>query len=468
MPCVLIFEGWAHPRSRGENWGGASVRLRVLGSSPLTRGKLDRLGDHGLDRGLIPAHAGKTMTAIDARACRGAHPRSRGENDAHHVAGNPPGGSSPLTRGKPGPKALASTRRRLIPAHAGKTGSASRSRFPGWAHPRSRGENPDVVVGEVPCAGSSPLTRGKPVERRGQPRLLRLIPAHAGKTCSPPRRTEGGWAHPRSRGENPLVDRLTAVAGGSSPLTRGKLDRVPIRRDNLGLIPAHAGKTMMLKGCDWPSAAHPRSRGENLEVPAGPGGGEGLIPAHAGKTGRKPPAIHRGRAHPRSRGENPRRDLQRHDNRGSSPLTRGKPCRRRVSRPVGGLIPAHAGKTFPSRFRGIPSRAHPRSRGENVFGYLSGFFSLGSSPLTRGKPRQPSRPPRVDRLIPAHAGKTNQGMPASSVARAHPRSRGENSGMRWIGSPRRGSSPLTRGKPRPGAGRRAGERLIPAHAGKTW
>ena len=146
MPCVLIFVGWAHPRSRGENWGGASVRLRVLGSSPLTRGKLDRLGDHGLDRGLIPAHAGKTMTAIDARACRGAHPRSRGENGFIVNSKSDHWGSSPLTRGKRAKITSSPTYKGLIPAHAGKTGRCHRRGSRRTAHPRSRGENGGCVV----------------------------------------------------------------------------------------------------------------------------------------------------------------------------------------------------------------------------------------------------------------------------------------------------------------------------------
>ena len=50
------------------------------------------------------------------------------------------------------------------------------------AHPRSRGENGELVEGGVEVLGSSPLTRGKldgQVIKIGE---LRLIPAHAGKT----------------------------------------------------------------------------------------------------------------------------------------------------------------------------------------------------------------------------------------------------------------------------------------------
>ena len=93
------------------------------------------------------------------------------------------------------------------------------------------------------ATGSSPLTRGKPDPIDGAGHVRRLIPAHAGKTArdAPPRR--GLWAHPRSRGENLLFDNVGKELPGSSPLTRGKRfafsKAVPIVR----LIPAHAGKT---------------------------------------------------------------------------------------------------------------------------------------------------------------------------------------------------------------------------------
>ena len=193
-----------------------------MGSFPLTRGKhlLEREGVIGA--GLIPAHAGKTASQAAAWSLRRAHPRSRGENE---VAGSSPvggAGSSPLTRGKLAYHGPAHDRDRLIPAHAGKTRSASFTPSSPRAHPRSRGEN---VIGQLLSAvgeGSSPLTRGKPVQL---PRILEeagLIPAHAGKTtawspASPTRR-----AHPRSRGENSRTVPNRYRRRGSSPLTRGK------------------------------------------------------------------------------------------------------------------------------------------------------------------------------------------------------------------------------------------------------
>ena len=136
----------AHPRSRGENGVCKAVDSRGGGSSPLTRGKPFSL---------------KSRHKQDA-----AHPRSRGENPYTASTDQDPKGSSPLTRGKRGERCHRSETSGLIPAHAGKTMTLSTKRPSSGAHPRSRGENP--LTGRCPASGvgSSPLTRGKPPHLR--------------------------------------------------------------------------------------------------------------------------------------------------------------------------------------------------------------------------------------------------------------------------------------------------------------
>ena len=111
--------------------------------------------------------------------------------------------------------------------------------------------------------------------------------------------------------------------------------------------------------------------------------------------------------------------------------------------------------------------AHPRSRGENNLETSSGATRRGSSPLTRGK--QAVGVDRVDdeRLIPAHAGKTFISFPHHLGAGAHPRSRGENPVDLHECEAYLGSSPLTRGKRSSRRTSCPALRLIPAHAGKT-
>ena len=152
---------------------------------------------------------------------------------------------------------------------------------------------------------------------------------------------------------------------------------------------------------------------------------------------------------------------------GSSPLTRGKLVACGVGRRPPGLIPAHAGKTQLGNMLVLTFRAHPRSRGENGYRPLSsGKYwahprsrgengppvpehaqGRGSSPLTRGKPRLVRLTVGGARLIPAHAGKTHRRQSRPFSARAHPRSRGENFSSARVTTLRGG--------------------LIPAHAGKT-
>ena len=93
---------------------------------------------------------------------------------------------------------------------------------------------------------------------------------------------------------------------------------------------------------------------------------------------------------------------------------------------LGGLIPAHAGKTYVFCVTCWGLGAHPRSRGENFDNVGKDIPFTGSSPLTRGKPSTVAHNTLSTGLIPAHAGKTRQETANMLASRAHPRSRGEN------------------------------------------
>ena len=172
----------AHPRSRGENENPDSHA-------------------HRRNR-LIPAHAGKTREGAENLTA--------------------PEGSSPLTRGKLKIQLRLQVGFGLIPAHAGKTGPPLPGLLLRRAHPRSRGENYPATWRLFTAQGSSPLTRGKHMRAAKDQMRTGLIPAHAGKTTPPPEAREPLWAHPRSRGENAWAGWCEAASAGSSPLTRGK------------------------------------------------------------------------------------------------------------------------------------------------------------------------------------------------------------------------------------------------------
>ena len=221
--------------------------LSTLGSSPLTRGKLDKVRGHQGHGGLIPTHAGKTMGVVVRRCVGRAHPHSRRENGILAAMSIVRIGSSPLTRGKRQLMRRCPFRLGLIPTHAGKTWRSWCQSCWWGAHPRSCGEDALISVSLGAAMGSSPLTRGKLSLTVGYSGLIGLIPAHAGKTRSGQSLIFRGWAHPRSRGENSHVPEALPVREGSSPLTRGKLLMLSPRRLLDGFIPTHAGKTLQCR-----------------------------------------------------------------------------------------------------------------------------------------------------------------------------------------------------------------------------
>ena len=280
------------------------TRADTPGSSPLTRGAL--LGKVFLDAGqrLIPAHAGSTWPRRSCGQRSSAHPRSRGEHFFRVIFSEDSGGSSPLTRGAPLQKSLLTRGLRLIPAHAGSTQPRRQSPQSAPAHPRSRGEHVRPSTAIPRPTGSSPLTRGAPEVHLESPPRVGLIPAHAGSTEAGRHHLRHRQAHPRSRGEHWLSNNVFSYHGGSSPLTRG---------------------------------AHPSNIRRGVQ--------EGLIPAHAGSTEGEDFIMILTRAHPRSRGEHEEQYQAATAVLGSSPLTRGAPLI--MVGMVGrlGLIPAHAGST---------------------------------------------------------------------------------------------------------------------------
>ena len=104
---------------------GALQTTRDNGSSPRVRGKRREGGLAVLRVGLIPACAGKTWTHVLRPPAATAHPRVCGEN-ARPAHARPPGeGSSPRVRGKLGHILGGRIERGLIPACAGKTSKSS-------------------------------------------------------------------------------------------------------------------------------------------------------------------------------------------------------------------------------------------------------------------------------------------------------------------------------------------------------
>ena len=192
---------------------------------------------------IIPAHAGQTGNVTPA--CRSAtdHPRACGANYCSAISANHVPGSSPRMRGKPKADAGDVETRRIIPAHAGQTRFHSHPEpFPP-DHPRACGANSRFLLFISSSSGSSPRMRGKLSAELESLRTERIIPAHAGQTRPARRTTPKETDHPRACGANDHDNDVAALDGGSSPRMRGKR-RPGIRRPrHRRIIPAHAGQT---------------------------------------------------------------------------------------------------------------------------------------------------------------------------------------------------------------------------------
>ena len=194
-----------------------------VGSSPHTRGAPDPAARADARAGIIPAYAGSTRYPPTGPPRRPDHPRIRGE----HVSGFPypssSPGSSPHTRGAPTLHARSPASVGIIPAYAGSTAEVSPTSARVEDHPRIRGEH-------CPPSALAPLDN-------------RIIPAYAGSTCIRSPLVARPQDHPRIRGEHSSRLRLSLIAIGSSPHTRGAHRGAGREQLQQGIIPAYAGST---------------------------------------------------------------------------------------------------------------------------------------------------------------------------------------------------------------------------------
>ena len=109
----------------------------------------------------------------------------------------------------------------IIPAHAGLTEAAA------LVHPRTRG----------------------------------IIPAHAGLTLFNFNSRSRKRDHPRACGAHVFVTMTGSGALGSSPRMRGSPSVCGESRDGLGIIPAHAGLTILTSRLERRKRDHPRACG---------------------------------------------------------------------------------------------------------------------------------------------------------------------------------------------------------------
>ena len=151
---------WDHPRACGEHEINGRTMTAYEGSSPRMRGALKLLKRLGAGLGIIPAHAGSTPPSCRHTRASGDHPRACGEHPLLHIAMPAETGSSPRMRGARRNHEQADRQAGIIPAHAGSTLSASSFMAVRPDHPRACGEHEARTDLAAIREGSSPRMRG--------------------------------------------------------------------------------------------------------------------------------------------------------------------------------------------------------------------------------------------------------------------------------------------------------------------
>ena len=129
-----------HPRLRGEKLLSIPMAILFMGSPPLTRGKATMAEKVTSQPRITPAYAGKRLPLDSTAPKQEDHPRLRGEKFLLRLPPLLMLGSPPLTRGKVVGVYASYQPSGITPAYAGKRNSAYSIRHKKKDHPRLRGE----------------------------------------------------------------------------------------------------------------------------------------------------------------------------------------------------------------------------------------------------------------------------------------------------------------------------------------
>ena len=254
--------GSDHPRACGELGSDTHDTHAHSGSSPRMRGTRRHVSEQVRINRIILAHAGNSLDLDRAFPHDLDHPRACGELVWRAFRRFLQGGSSPRMRGTHAPPCVDSLGPRIIPAHAGNSGSSLAPPRMRSDHPRACGELATIPALALFICGSSPRMRGTPADDVGARSVHRIIPAHAGNSRTTSRTNATLTDHPRACGELMSAWISFSSGSGSSPRMRG----TPIFRDpsivGSRIIPAHAGNSAPLVNPRVCQPDHPRACGE--------------------------------------------------------------------------------------------------------------------------------------------------------------------------------------------------------------
>ena len=255
-----------HPRVGGEHVGSCKLCGVMIGSSPRGRGTPPGTEDLRRQVRIIPAWAGNTAVVMSRIEELADHPRVGGEHGPHRVPRACQAGSSPRGRGTLHAAVDTELQRRIIPAWAGNTISSITTAPKRTDHPRVGGEHQKPRLYHLTSPGSSPRGRGTHGQPLEQQENDRIIPAWAGNTARHAVKRSGLADHPRVGGEHFWGLGVPCDLSGSSPRGRGTRPRSRRLHRWPRIIPAWAGNTYRFSLSPSLSPDHPRVGGEHIKT----------------------------------------------------------------------------------------------------------------------------------------------------------------------------------------------------------
>ena len=148
-------------------------------------------------------------------------------------------------RGKHDDRIFVTVADRITPAGAGKTINLCPDRAIARDHPRRCGENDPIPESKLGTLGSPPQVRGKRMLIISHREELGITPAGAGKTVFRKLNERTNQDHPRRCGENVSAILSKSITLGSPPQVRGKRSSTADLLFGWGITPAGAGKTKL-------------------------------------------------------------------------------------------------------------------------------------------------------------------------------------------------------------------------------
>ena len=233
------------------------------------------------------------------------------------------------------------------------------------------------------------------------------------------------WDHPRTCGEKLIYSLFGGLIKGSPPHMRGKEIDAHGHGENVGITPAHAGKSLNRHAYLRVAGDHPRTCGEKSIAVILEWLDTGSPPHMRGKAAASASFCKSVRDHPRTCGEKSATVRTVGYFLGSPPHMRGKEPKNAIVGISSGITPAHAGKSSFGTTLCVRLWDHPRTCGEKSRSQRPLAWPPGSPPHMRGKESDASAVSLSSGITPAHAGKRSYPHVPFCAVWDHPRTCGE-------------------------------------------